>query len=91
MTIIDAANDNTLTFGKEIVGNCSKLTSFYVPRQAINFPSFAGNGALTDIKISEQNLLGRVCHRYSLRQNRNDTFIVPAYGRDRIRRTRKRC
>lgn len=55
MSIIDAANDNTLTFGKEIVGNCSKLTSFYVPRQAINFPSFAGNGALTDIKISEQN------------------------------------
>lgn len=55
MTITDAGSDNLLTFGKEIVGNCSKLKSFYVPRQAINFPSFSGNGALTDITISDKN------------------------------------
>lgn len=55
LNIVDASVDNALTFGKDIVDNCSKLQSFYIPKQAINFPSFSGNGALTDIKISPDN------------------------------------
>lgn len=43
LTFADSsATDASLTFGRDIVTDCAKLTALYLPKQAVNFPSYSG-------------------------------------------------